>query len=104
MSRTTAILPQVLPPSMLYERMLLIRQFEMTMEEEAKAGRLQGTFHSSVGQEAVAVGACASLTHDDLVVSTHRGHGHLIAKGGDVFRIMAELFGKEAGYSGGKGG
>jgi len=104
MSRTTAILPQIPAPSMLYERMLLIRRFELTMEEEAKAGRLQGTFHSSVGQEAVAVGACASLTHDDLVVSTHRGHGHLIAKGGDVFRIMAELFGKEAGYSGGKGG
>src|SRR5204863_1361667 len=84
--------------------MVLIRTFETVMEEEAKAGRLPGTFHSSVGQEAVAVGACASLTHDDLVVSNHRGHGHFLAKGGDVFRLMAELFGREAGYSGGKGG
>ncbi|HYG77898.1 MAG TPA: dehydrogenase E1 component subunit alpha/beta [Planctomycetota bacterium] len=104
MSRTTAILPQLPAPTVLYERMLLIRTFETIMEEEAKAGRLPGTFHSSVGQEAVAVGACISLTHDDLVVSNHRGHGHFLAKGGDVFRLMAELFGREAGYSGGKGG
>ncbi|HYF49167.1 MAG TPA: dehydrogenase E1 component subunit alpha/beta [Planctomycetota bacterium] len=104
MSRTTTILPQIPPPAILYERMLTIRLFETLMEEEAKAGRLPGTFHSSVGQEAVAVGVCASLTHDDLVVSNHRGHGHFIAKGGDVFRIMAELYGREAGYSGGKGG
>ena len=52
----------------------------------------------------MAVGACACLTHDDPIVSNHRGHGHFLAKGGDVFRLMAELFGKEAGYSGGKGG
>lgn len=104
MSRTTIILPQLPPPVVLYERMVLIREFETVMEEEAQAGRLPGTFHSSVGQEAVAVGACAALTHDDLVVSNHRGHGHFLAKGGDVFRMMAELFGKEQGYSGGKGG
>lgn len=104
MSRTTVILPQVPPHIVLYERMVLIREFETVMEEEARAGRLPGTFHSSLGQEAVAVGACASLTHDDLVVSNHRGHGHFIAKGGDVYRIMAELFGREEGYSGGKGG
>jgi 2-oxoisovalerate dehydrogenase E1 component len=104
MSRTTTILPQIPPGIMLYEQMLTIRTFESVMEEESKAGRLGGTFHSSVGQEAVAVGACASLTHDDLIVSNHRGHGHFIAKGGDVVRIMAELFGREAGYSGGKGG
>ncbi|HEY3321397.1 MAG TPA: dehydrogenase E1 component subunit alpha/beta [Planctomycetota bacterium] len=104
MSQTTAILPQIPPPLVLYERMLLIRTFETTMEEEARAGRLPGTFHSSIGQEAVAVGACASLTHHDLVVSNHRGHGHFLAKGGDVFRLMAELFGREAGYSAGKGG
>ncbi|MGD0088906.1 MAG: dehydrogenase E1 component subunit alpha/beta [Planctomycetota bacterium] len=104
MSRTTIILPHVPPPLTLYERMFLIREFETVMEEEARAGRLPGTFHSSLGQEAVAVGACANLTHDDLVVSNHRGHGHFIAKGGDVFRMMAELFGCEAGYSGGKGG
>src|SRR3954468_18839458 len=104
MSRTTAILPQLPPPAQLYERMLLIRTFETVMEQESKAGRLPGTFHSSVGQEAVAVGACASLTHDDLIVSNHRGHGHFLTKGGDVFRIMAELYGRESGYSGGKGG
>jgi pyruvate/2-oxoglutarate/acetoin dehydrogenase E1 component/TPP-dependent pyruvate/acetoin dehydrogenase alpha subunit len=84
--------------------MALIREFETAMEDEARAGRLPGTFHSSIGQEAVAVGACASLTHDDLVVSNHRGHGHFLAKGGDVFHMMAELFGREEGYSAGKGG
>jgi 2-oxoisovalerate dehydrogenase E1 component len=104
MSRTTAILPQIPASALLYERMFLIRTFESVMEEEAKAGRLPGTFHSSVGQEAVAVGACACLTFDDLIVSNHRGHGHFLAKGGDPFRIMAEIYGKEAGYSGGKGG
>ena len=96
---------QSLPSALeLYERLVLVRNFEMTMEDEARAGRLPGTFHSSAGQEAVAVGACTSLTRDDLVVSNHRGHGHFLAKGGDVFRIMAELYGREAGYSGGKGG
>ncbi len=91
-------------PLKMYERMVLIRTFETVMEDEARAGRLQGTFHSSAGQEAVAVGACAGLGARDLVVSNHRGHGHFLAKGGDVFRIMAELYGREAGYSGGKGG
>ncbi len=67
-------------------------------------GRLPGTFHSSAGQEAVAVGACMGLSVKDLVVSNHRGHGHFLAKGGDLFRIMAELYGREDGYSGGKGG
>ena len=104
MPHSTVILPQITPGMALYERMVLIRTFETVMEEEARAGRLPGTFHSSAGQEAVAVGACASLTHDDLIVSNHRGHGHFLAKGGDVFRIMAELFGREEGYSGGKGG
>jgi 2-oxoisovalerate dehydrogenase E1 component len=65
---------------------------------------LPGTFHSSAGQEAVAVGVCSCLTPNDLVVSNHRGHGHLMAKGGDVFRLMAELFGRAEGYCGGKGG
>lgn len=104
MSRTTVILPQIPPPQALFQRMVLIREFETVMEEEARAGRIYGTFHSSAGQEAVAVGACANLRNDDLVVSNHRGHGHFLAKGGDVFRMMAELFGREAGYSGGKGG
>ena len=91
-------------PIELFERMVLIRAFETMMEDEARAGRLPGTFHSSAGQEAVAVGACACLTRDDLVVSNHRGHGHFLAKGGELFRIMAELYGREEGYSGGKGG
>jgi 2-oxoisovalerate dehydrogenase E1 component len=103
MSRTT-ILPQIPHPLHLFEQMFTIRTFETVMEDESKAGRLPGTFHSSAGQEAVAVGACSNLTHDDLIVSNHRGHGHFIAKGGDVFKIMAELHGREAGYSGGKGG
>ncbi|MCZ7648391.1 MAG: dehydrogenase E1 component subunit alpha/beta [Planctomycetota bacterium] len=100
----TVILPPLPPPLRLFERMYTIRAFETRMEGESKAGRLPGTFHSSVGQEAVAVGACASLRETDLVVSTHRGHGHFLAKGGDVFRLMAELYGREEGYSAGKGG
>jgi pyruvate/2-oxoglutarate/acetoin dehydrogenase E1 component/TPP-dependent pyruvate/acetoin dehydrogenase alpha subunit len=84
--------------------MFLIRTFETLMEEEARAGRLPGTFHSSLGQEAVAAGICACLQAEDLVVSNHRGHGHFLAKGGDPFRMMAELYGRAEGYSGGKGG
>lgn len=100
----TKDLPALPAPRDLYERLVTIRTFESMMEEESKAGRLPGTFHSSVGQEAVAVGVCANLTHEDLVISNHRGHGHFLAKGGDVYRITAELFGREDGYSGGKGG
>ena len=92
------------PHCELYARLVLIRLFETMMEDEARAGKLTGTFHSSAGQEAVAVGVCAALSVADLVVSNHRGHGHFIAKGGDVFRIMAELYGRAEGYSGGKGG
>ncbi len=66
-------------PNDLYERLVTIRTFELVMEEESKAGRLPGTFHSSVGQEAVAVGVCANLSDQDLVVSNHRGHGHFLA-------------------------
>lgn len=96
---------QSLPSALeLYERLVLVRNFEIMMEDEARAGKLTGTFHSSAGQEAVAVGACAALSNEDLVVSNHRGHGHFLAKGGDVFRIMAELYGRAEGYSGGKGG
>lgn len=97
-------LPPIPGPLELYERLVLIRTFESVMEDESKGGRLPGTFHSSVGQEAVAVGVCSSLTKEDLVVSNHRGHGHFLAKGGDLYKIMAELFGREDGYSAGKGG
>lgn len=104
MSNPIPPLPSHVNPLTLYERMFLIRTFETLMEEEARTGRLPGTFHSSLGQEAVAVGVCTCLSREDLVVSNHRGHGHFLAKGGDPFRMMAELYGREEGYSGGKGG
>lgn len=82
----------------------LIRVFEERMLKLVGEGRIRGTTHPYVGQEAVAVGACLALRPDDWVISTHRGHGHLLAKGGDPQRLMAELFGKVDGYGGGKGG
>ncbi len=65
---------------------------------------MPGTFHSSVGQEAVPAGVAAACREDDLFVSNHRGHGHLIAKGGDPKKLAAELFGRTEGYAGGRGG
>lgn len=88
----------------LYERMALIRAFETLMEERARAGELWGTFHSSVGQEAAAVGVCAAIGREDLLVSNHRGHGHFIAKGGEVRTLAAELYGLPDGCCGGRGG
>lgn len=82
----------------------LIRVFEERVLTLVSDGSIRGTTHPYVGQEAVAVGACLALRRDDWVVSTHRGHGHLLAKGGDPNRLMAELFGKATGYGGGKGG
>ncbi|MFQ5665246.1 MAG: thiamine pyrophosphate-dependent dehydrogenase E1 component subunit alpha [Candidatus Binatia bacterium] len=82
----------------------LIRAFEERVLKLVADGSIRGTTHPYVGQEAVAVGACWALHAQDLVVSTHRGHGHLLAKGGDPNRLMAELFGKATGYGGGKGG
>jgi len=87
-----------------YRRMILIRRFEEKVDELFAAGELRGTSHLSVGQEACAVGAVVALCPEDLVTSNHRGHGHFLAKGGDPKRIMAELFGKEPGYSRGWGG
>jgi 2-oxoisovalerate dehydrogenase E1 component len=87
-----------------YRRMLLIRAFEERVDALFAQGELKGTSHLSCGQEASAMGAVAALRPDDLVTSNHRGHGHFIAKGGDPMRIMAELFGKEPGYSQGWGG
>jgi len=84
--------------------LMLIRAFEERVLQLVSDGSIRGTTHPYVGQEAVAVGACMALRADDWVVSTHRGHGHLLAKGGDPNRLMAELFGKAAGYGGGKGG
>ena len=67
-------------------------------------GQLPGFVHLYIGEEAVAAGVCAALTDEDTIISTHRGHGHVIAKGGDIKRMMAELFGKATGYCKGKGG
>jgi len=88
----------------LYEAMQRIRRFEERVSEQFAAGRLPGFVHLCIGQEAVPVGACASLNPDDYITSTHRGHGHLIAKGGELHRMMAELYGKETGYCRGRGG
>jgi pyruvate dehydrogenase E1 component alpha subunit len=84
--------------------MLKIRRFEEKVEELATTGRIGGFAHLYIGQEAVATGVCAALKDKDYVTSTHRGHGHVIAKGGDIKLMMAELFGKSTGYCKGKGG
>ncbi len=86
-----------------YRVMLVIRHFEETLNRLFGEGLILGTAHLCAGQEACAVGAIAALEPDDLVSSNHRGHGHFIAKGGEPKRIMAELFGKATGYSGGRG-
>ncbi|MBM3476585.1 MAG: thiamine pyrophosphate-dependent dehydrogenase E1 component subunit alpha [Armatimonadetes bacterium] len=87
-----------------YETMWVIRRFEETLKDLYGTGVIRGTSHFCAGQEATEVGATAALRPDDLVTSTHRGHGHFIAKGGDPRRIMAELWGKATGYACGRGG
>jgi pyruvate dehydrogenase E1 component alpha subunit len=84
--------------------MLRIRRFEEKLAYLFKRGRLPGFVHLYLGEEAVAVGVCSALRSDDRITSTHRGHGHLIAKGAEVDRMMAELLGKVDGYCRGKGG
>ena len=84
--------------------MLIIRLFEQMVKYLDTQGELPGFFHLYIGEEACAAGACAAVNADDYITSTHRGHGHLLAKGGDPRYAMAELFGKETGYNGGKGG
>ena len=84
--------------------MLLIREFDSRLAALYTRGLVRGSSHSAIGQEAVAVGACAALRPDDYITSTHRGHGHAIAKGVALDRMFAELFGREAGYCRGKGG
>jgi acetoin:2,6-dichlorophenolindophenol oxidoreductase subunit alpha len=91
-------------PMDLHHRMVRIRLFEEAAGKLAEAARLPGFLHLYVGQEAVAAGVCANLNDDDAITSTHRGHGHLVAKGGDFRRMMAELMGKSTGYCKGKGG
>jgi pyruvate dehydrogenase E1 component alpha subunit len=84
--------------------MRMIRAFELRLEHLVQAGRMGGFLHLSTGQEAVAVGVCMQLSDTDHVASTHRGHGHCLAKGVDVAAMMAELFGRATGCSKGKGG
>ena len=88
----------------IYEKMLTIRRFEEAVLEIYTQGLMRGLAHLYIGQEASAVGICSALNDDDYLTSTHRGHGHLIAKGGKVDRMMAEMMGKVDGYNRGKGG
>ncbi len=100
----------------LYRTMARIRAFENAAEEASKGGvsafgaslsgdvRVRGPLHLSTGQEAVPAGVCINLANDDLITSTHRGHGHTLAKGASMAKMMAELFGRASGFNGGKGG
>jgi len=88
----------------MYKRMVLIRQFELKVNELFLQGIMPGTIHLSLGQEASAVGACLALETDDVITLTHRGHGQALAKGVSPAALMAELFGKETGCCQGKGG
>lgn len=88
----------------IYRNAVAIRAFEMAAHEQYANGLLAGSVHLYVGEEGIASGVCGVLRADDYITSTHRGHGHLIAKGGDLKRMMAELAGKATGYCKGKGG
>ncbi len=88
----------------MYEQMLKIRIFEEHVNQLYLSARMVGLAHLYIGEEAIAVGVCTALRRDDYITSTHRGHGHCLAKGAAVDRMFAELLGKEAGYCRGKGG
>jgi len=88
----------------LYEEMRLIREFETRAGKHYRAGEMPGFIHLYVGEEAVAVGVCAHLRTDDWITSTHRGHGHALAKGVPAEAVMAELWGRATGVCGGRGG
>lgn len=85
-------------------KMFVIRKFEEGAEDSYARGLIHGTMHLSIGQEASAVGSCMALDDNDKITSTHRGHGHCVAKGADIRRMFAEFFGKESGYCKGRGG
>src|SRR5580765_7301644 len=96
-----------LPPDKQREmlrQMLTIRRFEERASADYHAGKIYGVVHCYIGEEAVAVGVCTALGTGDRIISTHRGHGHCIAKGADLQRMMAELYGRQTGYCKGKGG
>lgn len=88
----------------MYVRMRRIREFETKAQNLFAEGKIPGFVHLYIGEEAVATGVCECLRDDDFITSTHRGHGHIVAKGGDLKFMMAELFGKATGYCKGKGG
>jgi pyruvate dehydrogenase E1 component alpha subunit len=88
----------------MYRQMMAIRLFEEQVNEIYTRALMPGLAHLYIGEEAVAVGVCSALLADDYVTSTHRGHGHCLAKGASPDRMFAELLGKEAGYCKGKGG
>lgn len=88
----------------MYRTMKRIREFENKAMDLFGAGRIPGFVHLYIGEEAVATGVCSNLNDDDYITSTHRGHGHIVAKGGDLKYMMAELYGKATGYCKGKGG
>lgn len=88
----------------MYRKIRTIRRFGEAVIEMYHKGYIRGYFHSYIGEEAIAVGACQTIRRDDYIVSTHRGYGHFIAKGADPRHIIAELFGKKDGYSMGRGG
>jgi pyruvate dehydrogenase E1 component alpha subunit len=88
----------------MYRKMVLIRRFEEQARDLFMKNMMRGATHMYIGQEAIAVGVCAALKKEDTITSTHRGHGHCLAKGGDPKRMMAELLGRATGYCKGKGG
>ena len=88
----------------LYRTVRLIRRFEQRAIELVRSGVIPGGIHPYIGEEAIAAGVCAALRADDLITSTHRGHGHVLAKGADPIRMLAELAGRETGLNSGRGG
>lgn len=86
------------------EKLIEIRKFEEEAIRLYKKGKIRGYLHPCIGQEAVPVGACRAIGSRDYIISNHRGHGHCIARGADINKMMAELFGKSTGYCGGRGG
>src|ERR1043165_6826749 len=107
MTPMTSLSPTNLPPDKQREmlrRMLTIRRFEERASDDYTAGKIYGVVHCYIGEEAVAVGVCSALDPQDRIISTHRGHGPCIAKGADLNRMMAELYGRQDGYCKGKGG
>jgi pyruvate dehydrogenase E1 component alpha subunit len=110
--RVRGILPMTslspnLPPEKqraMLRQMLTVRRFEERASVDYLAGKIYGVVHCYIGEEAIAVGVCAALDRSDRIISTHRGHGHCIAKGADLNRMMAELYGRQTGYCKGKGG